>query len=148
MVPWQPTTAAKPRPKPTAASRGRCTGRRRAREDAIVQIVATQGLLSVDLSERTVIGFAHADFAVDHHNSEQPHDVTHRRLHPIRRLKQTRICAHVRFRHRSGFLLSLIDGSSTLKAIVDACGMPRADALHILYDLVQEGIVAFEQRPA
>jgi endonuclease/exonuclease/phosphatase family metal-dependent hydrolase len=43
---------------------------------------------------------AHADFAVDHHNAEQPHDVTHRRLHPIRRLKQTRICAHVRFRHR------------------------------------------------
>ncbi len=45
---------------------------------------------------------AHADFAVDHHNAEMPHDITHRRLHPVRRLKQTRICAHVRFRHRSG----------------------------------------------
>jgi len=30
-----------------------------------------------------------------------PHDITHRRMHPIRRFKQTRICAHVRFRHRS-----------------------------------------------
>jgi endonuclease/exonuclease/phosphatase family metal-dependent hydrolase len=45
---------------------------------------------------------AHADFAVDHHNAETPHDITHRRLHAIRRFKQTRICAHVRFRERAG----------------------------------------------
>ena len=49
---------------------------------------------------------AHADFAVDHHNAEMPHDITHRRLHPVRRLKQTRICAHVRFRHRAGTVTS------------------------------------------
>jgi endonuclease/exonuclease/phosphatase family metal-dependent hydrolase len=45
---------------------------------------------------------AHQDFAVDHHNAEMPHDITHRRLHAVRRMKQTRICAHVRFRHRTG----------------------------------------------
>jgi endonuclease/exonuclease/phosphatase family metal-dependent hydrolase len=45
---------------------------------------------------------AHEDFAVDHHNAEMPHDITHRRLHPIRRFKQTRICAHMRFRERAG----------------------------------------------
>ncbi|MDP8999160.1 MAG: endonuclease/exonuclease/phosphatase family protein [Myxococcota bacterium] len=44
---------------------------------------------------------AHSDFAVDHHNARMPHDITHRRMHPIRRFKQTRICAHVRFRHRN-----------------------------------------------
>ncbi|MGO9835433.1 MAG: endonuclease/exonuclease/phosphatase family protein [Polyangiaceae bacterium] len=44
---------------------------------------------------------AHADYAVDEHNARTPHDITHRRMHPIRRFKQTRICAHVRFRHRS-----------------------------------------------
>ncbi len=44
---------------------------------------------------------AHGDFAVDHHNAEMPHDITHRRLHAVRRMKQTRICAHVRFRHRT-----------------------------------------------
>jgi endonuclease/exonuclease/phosphatase family metal-dependent hydrolase len=44
---------------------------------------------------------AHSDFAVDRHNAEMPHDITHRRMHPIRRMKQTRICAHVRFRHRT-----------------------------------------------
>ncbi|MGH7272153.1 MAG: endonuclease/exonuclease/phosphatase family protein [Polyangiaceae bacterium] len=44
---------------------------------------------------------AHSDFAVDHHNAEMPHDITHRRIHVVRRFKQTRICAHVRFRHRT-----------------------------------------------
>jgi endonuclease/exonuclease/phosphatase family metal-dependent hydrolase len=44
---------------------------------------------------------AHQDYAVDHHNAEMPHDITHRRMHAIRWFKQTRICAHVRFRHRS-----------------------------------------------
>ncbi len=44
---------------------------------------------------------------------------------------------------RTGFLLSLIDGSSTLEAILDVCGQSRLDALRILDDLVQRGIVAF-----
>jgi endonuclease/exonuclease/phosphatase family metal-dependent hydrolase len=44
---------------------------------------------------------AHCDFAVDHHNAEMPHDITHRRTHVVRRFKQTRICAHARFRHRT-----------------------------------------------
>jgi endonuclease/exonuclease/phosphatase family metal-dependent hydrolase len=44
---------------------------------------------------------AHHDFVVDHHNATTPHDITHRRLHRIRRFKQTRICAHVRFRDRA-----------------------------------------------
>jgi hypothetical protein len=45
--------------------------------------------------------------------------------------------------HRAGFLLSLVDGVSTLEAIVDVCGMPKVDALRILNDLAQRGIVAF-----
>jgi len=45
--------------------------------------------------------------------------------------------------HRAGFLLSRVDGVSTLETIVDACGMPKLDALRILTDLVQRGIVAF-----
>jgi endonuclease/exonuclease/phosphatase family metal-dependent hydrolase len=44
---------------------------------------------------------AHGDYRVDAHNAQEPHDITHRHLHPIRSFKQTRICAHVRFRHRS-----------------------------------------------
>lgn len=45
---------------------------------------------------------AHERFTIDHHNAEGPHDITHRHLHPIQRLKQTRICAHVRFRDKAG----------------------------------------------
>jgi hypothetical protein len=45
---------------------------------------------------------------------------------------------------RTGVLLSLIDRQSTLGAIIELCGLPRLDALRILHDLVQRGIVAFE----
>lgn len=42
------------------------------------------------------------DFEVTSHNADQPHDITYRRIHPVKRLKQTRICAHLRVVHRSG----------------------------------------------
>ncbi|HTQ41792.1 MAG TPA: hypothetical protein VMI75_03475 [Polyangiaceae bacterium] len=45
--------------------------------------------------------------------------------------------------HRAGFVLSLIDGSSSVEMILDVCGMPRLDALRILHELVQQKIVAF-----
>ena len=45
--------------------------------------------------------------------------------------------------HRAGFLLSFIDGSATLEAIVDKCGMPKSDALRILCELMRRGIVGF-----
>ena len=45
--------------------------------------------------------------------------------------------------HRAGFILSLIDGSSSVELILDVCGMPRLDALRILHELVQQKIVAF-----
>ena len=45
---------------------------------------------------------ARRDFVVDYHNATVPHDITHRSLHALRKLKQTRICAHVRFRRKGG----------------------------------------------
>jgi len=45
--------------------------------------------------------------------------------------------------HRAGFILSLIDGSSSVELILDVCGMPKLDALRILQELVQQKIVAF-----
>jgi HD-GYP domain-containing protein (c-di-GMP phosphodiesterase class II) len=44
--------------------------------------------------------------------------------------------------HFAGFLLTFVDGSSTLDAIVDASGLPRLEALRILRDLVAGGVVA------
>ncbi len=45
--------------------------------------------------------------------------------------------------HRAGFVLSLVDGASTLEMILDVCGMPRLDALRILSELVERKILAF-----
>jgi hypothetical protein len=44
--------------------------------------------------------------------------------------------------HRAGFILSLVDGHSTIEMILDVCGMPKLDALRILHDLLQQRIVA------
>jgi hypothetical protein len=43
--------------------------------------------------------------------------------------------------HRAGFLLSRIDGSSSIDEILDVCGMPALDALRIIYELLQEGVI-------
>ena len=43
--------------------------------------------------------------------------------------------------HRAGFLLSLIDGHSTLDEVLDISGMPRLDALRILFSLLEERVI-------
>jgi hypothetical protein len=43
--------------------------------------------------------------------------------------------------HRAGFLLSCIDGYSSIDEILDVSGMQTLEALRMLYELVQEGIV-------
>ncbi|HEY4011834.1 MAG TPA: endonuclease/exonuclease/phosphatase family protein [Polyangiaceae bacterium] len=55
---------------------------------------------------------AHQDLVVDHHNAGTPHDITHR-TELVRRFKQTRICAHVRLRHRTQRSAGLIDVFNT-----------------------------------
>jgi hypothetical protein len=46
--------------------------------------------------------------------------------------------------HRAGFLLSLVDGVSTVDEILDISGMTRLDALRIMYTLLEQRIVALE----
>jgi hypothetical protein len=48
--------------------------------------------------------------------------------------------------HRAGFLLSLIDGRSTIEEILDISGMPRLDALRILYGLLDQRAIALSER--
>ncbi len=43
--------------------------------------------------------------------------------------------------HRAGFVLSLVDGVSTVEMILDVSGMPELDALRILSELVQQRII-------
>lgn len=44
--------------------------------------------------------------------------------------------------HRAGFLLSLVDGTSTVEELLDISGMVRLDALRILHTLVEQEVVA------
>ncbi len=43
--------------------------------------------------------------------------------------------------HRAGFLLSLVDGQSTVDEILDISGMTRLDALKIIFDLAERQVV-------
>ncbi|HEX2731734.1 MAG TPA: hypothetical protein VHM70_09020 [Polyangiaceae bacterium] len=45
--------------------------------------------------------------------------------------------------HRAGFLISHVDGASTVEDLLDISGMPRLDALRILVELVSRGVVVF-----
>jgi endonuclease/exonuclease/phosphatase family metal-dependent hydrolase len=51
----------------------------------------------------------HRDFDVHHHNSNTPADITYRRIHAVRRLKQTRICAHIRCKDRDGQIVDVFN---------------------------------------
>jgi hypothetical protein len=44
--------------------------------------------------------------------------------------------------HRAGFVLSLVDGISSLEMILDVSGMPSLDALRILFELVEQRIIS------
>ena len=44
--------------------------------------------------------------------------------------------------HRTGFILSLVDGISSLEMILDVSGMPPLDALRMLFELVQQRIIS------
>ena len=48
--------------------------------------------------------------------------------------------------HRAGFLLSLIDGVSTLEDIVDVSAMPQLEALRTLYQLNTQQIITLRKR--
>jgi hypothetical protein len=43
--------------------------------------------------------------------------------------------------HRAGFVLTFVDGMSSLDDILDASGLPRLEALRLLRDLVRAGVV-------
>jgi hypothetical protein len=48
--------------------------------------------------------------------------------------------------HRAGFLLSRVDGTSSVEELLDISGMPRLDALRIMYGLFQERVITLSPR--
>lgn len=45
--------------------------------------------------------------------------------------------------HRAAYLLTFVDGYTTMRDIVDACGMPTVDALRTLEGFVRHGMITF-----
>ncbi len=45
--------------------------------------------------------------------------------------------------HKAGFLVSLVDGVSTIEMIVDVAGMPKDEALALLHELYLRGVIRF-----
>jgi hypothetical protein len=43
--------------------------------------------------------------------------------------------------HKAGFVLSLVDGSSSLETILDASGLPQLEVLRVIEDLVARGVL-------
>jgi hypothetical protein len=52
-----------------------------------------------------------------------------------------------RLDHRAGFVLSLVDGRSTVESVFDACPLPEEDTCFILGDLQRRGLVAMHRPP-
>jgi hypothetical protein len=48
--------------------------------------------------------------------------------------------------HRAGFILSLIDGLSSIDDIIDISGMPQLEALRTLYTLSTQQIITLRKR--
>ena len=46
--------------------------------------------------------------------------------------------------HRAGFLLSMVDGTSSIEEILDVSGMTRLDALRIMFTLLEQRIIRLE----
>jgi len=48
--------------------------------------------------------------------------------------------------HRAGFILSLVDGRSSIETIADMSGMAQGEATGILADLVARGVLSLRER--
>jgi hypothetical protein len=49
--------------------------------------------------------------------------------------------------HRAGFLLSLIDGATSVDEVLDGASMPALDALRMLYELREQGAIEVVEPP-
>jgi hypothetical protein len=47
--------------------------------------------------------------------------------------------------HRAGFLLSLVDGESSIETLLDISGMQRIEALRILFGLLDQRVIALSE---
>lgn len=69
------------------------------------------------------------------------------RIGPLDRVPMVMVQPHelrwLSIDHRAGFLLSLVDGMSSIEMILDVSGMPLLDTLRILHELYQQRVITF-----
>ncbi len=69
------------------------------------------------------------------------------RIGPLDRVPMVMVQPHelrwLSIDHRAGFLLSLVDGMSSIEMILDVSGMPLLDTLRILHELYQQRVISF-----
>jgi len=59
-------------------------------------------------------------------------------------LKSMAELSKLKIDHRAGFLLAHVDGMQTLEEILDVCAMPPAEALDLIANLKEMGVIEFE----
>jgi hypothetical protein len=65
--------------------------------------------------------------------------------HSIPRLLKTMAeVSKLKIDHRAGFLLAHVDGMQTLEEILDICAMPASEALELIGNLRDTGVIEFE----
>ena len=47
--------------------------------------------------------------------------------------------------HRAGFVLSLVDGTSTIEEIIDVSTMPQLEVLRTLYNLLSQSVISLRR---
>jgi hypothetical protein len=67
-------------------------------------------------------------------------------LVPVLRAAPSALAAERGLDPRAAFLLMFLDGSASIDEVLDACGLPSADARRILEDLVARGLVELRPR--
>lgn len=146
--PPQPSTSnpeldpAKP-PKPATASVAQAAfdemKDRYATGDFTGALVVAESILETDPKDATALRYAQ-------NCREVLTQMYSARLGPLsRRVSMAVLPDEIRWLsldHRAGFLLSFVDGNLTIEELLDVSGMPRLEALRILYGLVDQRVVA------
>lgn len=97
------------------------------------------GLIPLDPldDERGIVARVEPPCAAPHLTLTERHSIP-------RSLKSMTEIARLPIDHRAGFLLAHVDGMQTLEEILDVCAMPAAEALALIENLKEMGVIEFE----
>ena len=106
---------------------------------ASTSAIPSGGLIPADPldDERGIVARVDPPCAAPHLTLTERHSIP-------RSLKSLAEIARLPIDHRAGFLLAHVDGMQTLEEILDVCAMPAAEALALIANLKEMGVIEFE----